>query len=303
MPQVLRFVRCVDPGLDVGEVGRVGQQAGEHVHQQRQAVALVAADGQQEAIERGGRVGGGAAALVGGPGVGDGLAALEGVADLGTRHHTHRHVEQEGVATRVRHTETQRAVAQACIAATPGRDGRGGVATDDAGETRLGRDQRIGRDRPEVVAAARQRHPHTVLACGLHGSVERVQAHQRADAVVAIDLDQGRRHAFGRQVRLLLDAPTDKPLAVGLDTAQAVGGQAEQVGHDQDLRHPGGVGRTQAQALEGPAAEVEQFGFGEGAGGIGTGRHGACLGYRRRKAGERNDGCRRAFAGKVQLSE
>ena len=88
-----------------------------------------------------------------------------------------------------------------------------------------------------------------------------MHANQRSDTISAIDGDQGWRDALDLDGRALGNATHVQPFTIGLDSAQAMVGEAEQIGEDQDLDDVGCVFRIQAQALKGTLAQRMEFGF------------------------------------------
>ena len=245
------------------QIGRPGQQAGEQVHHQRQAVALVAAYGLQEAVEGGTRVGGRAAEAVGGPGVGDAFAAIERATDFCPRHHAHRHVEHDRIAAGIGHAQAERIIAQARVAAAAGGDGGAGIAGDDAGKSRLRGNPGIRGDGAEMVAAAGKGHADAGFTRRRHRRLECARADQGADAVVAVDHGDGGRFFFDANRRPGVDAADFQPLTVGDDAVHAVGGQAEQVGDDKDARRIARILLREAAGLQRTRSEIEQPRFGD----------------------------------------
>src|SRR4030095_14161852 len=106
--------------------------------------ALVTADRQQEAIQRGARIGGLAPLRIGCPGIWNRLARLQGVADFCPGHNAHGHIQQEMTPRVTRNTKTERAVTETRVAAAPRSNGRRGMAANHARKARFSSDVAVG---------------------------------------------------------------------------------------------------------------------------------------------------------------
>src|SRR5690606_22358035 len=112
-------------------------RAREEIDSEGEAIALVAANREQEALERLRRIAGRTTVTVSGPGLGDGGARFQRAPDLGACSDAQSHVEQEGFTGGIRHSEAHGAVAQTCFLSAPRRDRGACIATDERGETLL----------------------------------------------------------------------------------------------------------------------------------------------------------------------
>ena len=134
-----------------------------------------------------------------------------------------------------------------------------GVAADDARETLLGREVAVGGYGAEVVAAARERHAHAALAREGHRFAQRAHADHGTHAVAAVDGRDGGRDTLDANACAGVDAAELEALAVGFDTAHAMGVVPEEVSQHQDARRVGGILRREAERDEGAPGEPRQL--------------------------------------------
>jgi hypothetical protein len=238
---------------------RAVERAGEQADDQREAVALVAADRQQEAFVGTLRVEQRPALAVDHPAFGHRLASLRLRLDLAIRGDRGRHVEHDRRLVARGDGDRDRVGRQQHVEAAPRRQVIGVADREvETDHVALQRHSRVERRRAGVVAEARA-GPADPGALRLLGSDLRGTRHDQVPhGVVAVDERRRRALLDDADLGMQVDAAGADPLQVGreADHAVAVGALQVGLGHQRGDRRRIGVGH--ADGDEGARDEVAQ---------------------------------------------
>ena len=239
---LVRVVRSHDGGAEFA----AGEHARQHVHHQRDAVALVPRHGQQDARDRFERIG--CALPVGGhrPVVGDGHAGLPCVVDLAAGDRGVGDVEHHRRLIAQRRADRPRVRADGFLSSTPRGHRRTGIGRQEADATAFGGQARVVHGGAEVIRVADAHHADAVLLRALDRAIDGHRRQHLPDPVAAID-HRHRARIDGnawRGHRAHRSGPD--PRGVPGQPQHAMRRVAPQLRLDQRVGDEGGVGRRDA---------------------------------------------------------
>ena len=240
---------------------RPGHHAGQHLADDRQAGALVAARGPERlGGERGGGVRGRPALGVEAPAQRDRAPLGGGEPDLAKGDLAERHVQHDRLVRGApRDGVGDRVVAGDRGSAARGHDDRLRVRGQPADEAGGGGALRVERAHAEVVAVADADEADRMLACQLDRGVHRERC--RGEAVAAARIDEGGRAAAldDAHVGVRLDLAGLDRLHVLREPQHAVAVHPAQVRRDEAVRRGGRVAGRETRREQDPLGEGAQL--------------------------------------------
>ena len=243
--------------FDIDAHLRAGQRGRQQADHQRQGVALVAADGVQDAFLDARRIRDRVALAVDHPVGGQVFAALGGGPHLAEGRHRGRDIHHHGRSRGRRDCGRNRVGAEQQVRAAPGRHVIGAaIGAVKRNQVFLRRHGDIGRGRTRMVRSARADPGAARFQRLVDGKPRRVLHHQVAHGVVAVHHGGGGGFRHGGDVGGDVDAAGLDAFDVLREAENAVGVEPREVGIDHQPRAVRGVGFGQAKARQRAGNEI-----------------------------------------------